>query len=214
MKKIGVIHTTVATVSTIQNLITEEIPGVQVINILDDSILDDMRTDTCFESVKKRWIQYAEILEEMDVDAILSACSTVGKIAEIADEVLSVPVYRIDRAMLEKAVTLGTKISVFATLSSTLEPTVELLKRLANDTCDVKAILVEGAYDCLMKNQKDEHDKLICDAVMRASETSDVIVLAQASMISALNEIAGLKIPVLTSPRLGIEKLKEELCKQ
>ena len=50
----------------------------QVMNILDDTILKDMAAQNRVDLVRERWINYAEILEKMGADAVLSACSKVG----------------------------------------------------------------------------------------------------------------------------------------
>ena len=148
MKKIGIIHTTSATIASLNQLVKEKIPGTEVINFLDDSILGDMRDGHDVEFVRERWISYARTLEKLGVDAVLSACSTVGEFAEEANEMLGIPVYRIDEAMCEKAVDQGTVISVFATLQSTLTPTVNLVERKAKEagkTVKINTVLVEGA---------------------------------------------------------------------
>lgn len=211
MKKIGIIHTTPATIPSLKALVEEKIGGAEVINILDDSILGDMRDGHNVDFVRERWIGYARVLEKLGVDVVLSACSTVGAFAEEADRLLSVKVCRIDEAMCELAVMRGSVISVFATLQSTLEPTVDLIRRKAAElskTPVIHTVLVEGAYAALMDGKRDEHDEKIREAVAAYEAQSDVIVLAQASMASAVGEV-GEKI--LTSPAPGIERLKELL---
>ncbi len=64
MKKIGLIHTTPATVASLTDLVKEIIEDAEVINILDDSILPDMKEGGHEEAVRSRWICYARILEE------------------------------------------------------------------------------------------------------------------------------------------------------
>lgn len=212
MKKIGIIHTTPATIASLQALIREKLGDVAVINILDDSILGDMRDGHHVEFVRERWISYAKVLEQMGVDAVLSACSTVGAFAEEADSLLGVKVYRIDEAMCELAVERGSVISVFATLQSTLEPTVDLIRRKAEAAAKepvIHTVLVEGAYAALMNGQKEVHDEKIRRAVEAYEQQSDVIVLAQASMASAMEQPDE---KILTSPQLGIEKLKKDLA--
>lgn len=212
MKKIGIIHTTSATIASLQALVAEKIGDAEVINILDDSILGDMRDGRDVEFVRKRWISYAEVLERLGADVVLSACSTVGAFAEEADRLLRVKVCRIDEAMCELAVKRGSVISVFATLQSTLEPTAELIERKAKELSKapvIHTVLVEGAYAALMNGQKDVHDAKIREAVAAYTEQSDVIVLAQASMAPAVGEESD---RILTSPRLGIEKLKALLA--
>lgn len=214
MKKIGIIHTTPATIASLNALVKEKIPDTEVVNILDDSILGDMRENHDVEFVRKRWISYAETLEKLGVDAVLSACSTVGSFAEEADRVLSIPVYRIDEAMCEKAVESGRTISVFATLQSTLTPTVDLVRRKAKEAGKdvmVQTFLVEGAYSALMEGNKELHDIKIAEAVGAVMDRSDVVVLAQASMASAVRAEGDAAKKILTSPVLGIEKLGRDL---
>lgn len=214
MKKIGIIHTTPATIASLNALVKEKIPDTEVVNILDDSILGDMRENHDVEFVRKRWISYAETLEKLGVDAVLSACSTVGSFAEEADRVLSVPVYRIDEAMCEKAVESGRTISVFATLQSTLTPTVDLVRRKAKEAGKdvmVQTFLVEGAYSALMEGNKELHDRRISEEVGAVIDRSDVVVLAQASMASAVRAEGDAAKKILTSPVLGIEKLGRDL---
>lgn len=214
MKKIGIIHTTSATIASLNQLVKEKIPGTEVVNFLDDSILGDMRNGHDVEFVRERWISYARTLEKLGADAVLSACSTVGEFAEEANEMLEIPVYRIDEAMCEKAVDQGTVISVFATLQSTLTPTINLVERKAKEagkTVKINTVLVEGAYSALMDGQKQLHDEKIAQAVNRYLDSSDVIVLAQASMASAVQADGEAAKKVLTSPALGIDKLAEDL---
>ncbi len=214
MKKIGIIHTTPATVASLNALVKEIIGDVEIVNFLDDSILGDMRTGHRVDFVRERWISYARTLCQLGVDAVLSACSTVGAFAEEADRTLGIPVYRIDEAMCRQAVEQAGTVSVFATLSSTLEPTVDLIRRMAKRLgreVEVNTVLVEGAYEALMDGQKDVHDDKIRKAVSQWAPKSDVVVLAQASMASAVDASGEAASKILTSPRLGIEKLKQDL---
>ena len=208
------IHTTPATIDSLNQLVKEIVGDVEVINFLDDSILKDMRDRNNVDFVRERWISYAKVLEQLGADAVLSACSTVGAFAEEADRILDVPVYRIDDAMCSAAVEMGEVVSVFATLASTLEPTVDLIERKAYETgkrIKVNTVLVEGAYAALMEGHKDVHDAKIKALVERYLPESDVAVLAQASMASAVTLAGEDAKKILTSPKMGIEKLRADL---
>ena len=214
MKKIGIIHTTPATIDSLNQLVKEIVGDVEVINFLDDSILKDMRDKHNVDFVRERWISYAKVLGQLGADAVLSACSTVGAFAEEADKILDVPVYRIDDAMCSAAVEMGEVVSVFATLASTLEPTVDLIERKAYETgkrIKVNTVLVEGAYAALMEGHKDVHDAKIKALVERYLPESDVAVLAQASMASAVTLAGEDAKKILKSPKMGIEKLRADL---
>lgn len=215
--RIAVIHTTPATIASLGELIRKEIPGAEVFNLLDDSILPDMNVGRGVDKVRLRWLEYARIAQENGAQAILSACSTVGEFAEEANEMLDVPVYRIDEAMARKAVQRGGTICVFATLSSTLEPTARLLQRLAKEqaaSCQIHSVLVEGAYAALAAGGRALHDQKIADALAQKGAEADTIVLAQASMASAADGLdEQLRQKVLTSPLLGIQKLRNDLAR-
>jgi len=208
MKKVAVIHTTPATIESLSVLIKNEIADVKVINILDDSILLDMINKNHVELVEERWLKYAEIAVSMGVDAVLSACSSVGEFAEKANELYNTPIYRIDEAMAEKAVSMGQTISIFATLSSTLDPTAGLVQRkakLAGKNCTINLVLVPNAYEELMKGNRDLHNKKIQEAVLEYAAGSDVIVLAQASMASAVDGLDGIdKEKVLVNSQISL----------
>ena len=217
MKTVGIIHTTPATIASLGALAQEILQDVHIVNILDDSILADMRDGHNVKFVRERWISYASTLEKLGVSAVLSACSTVGDFAEEADRMLTVPVYRIDEAMAEEAVARGGNIAVFATLRSTLDPTVRLIQRKAKESgaqVQVETVLVEGAYEALMGGNKNAHDQKIADAVAKRLDTCNAIVLAQASMASAVSSLKDAGDKVLTSPRLGMLRLQKELEKQ
>jgi aspartate/glutamate racemase len=212
MKKIGVIHTTPATLG-LKELIIQEIADASVINILDDSILPDMLAGTNVDFVARRWQQYAKTLEELGAEVIFCACSTVGEIAEAAQEARGVPILRIDEAMAEQAVGYGTKIGVLATLASTLKPTIRLIERKAQEgskLIEIDAKVIAGAYDALQRGERMIHDQLIREAIRNALLKNHVVVLAQASMAAALldEDFGG---QVLTSPDLGVKRLKKML---
>lgn len=215
MKKIAVIHTTSATINSLNELIKGKIQNIEIINFLDDSILKDMIAGNNYELIEKKWLTYARFAQKSGADAILSACSTVGEIAELADRKLSIPVYRIDEAMAVMAVEKGRKIAIFATLSSTMIPTKRLIERKAieaNKDCTITQHLVEGAYEKLMLGDNEEHDKAIVKAVLNEIDRTDVVVLAQASMASALSSMNKEQMSkVLTSPEAGIQLLKERM---
>ncbi len=79
MFKLAIIHTTPATVDSLKGLAAEMIPGVHVVNLMDDSILPELGANGGrIEEVEQRWRQYAQIAEKLGADCILNACSSIG----------------------------------------------------------------------------------------------------------------------------------------
>lgn len=97
---------------------------------------------------------------------------------------MGVPVLRVDQPMADIAVAAGKKIGVIATLSTTLEPTADLIQRratLAGKQTELNSKLVAGAFEALMAGDGATHDAKVAAALKELSQQVDVIVLAQAS---------------------------------
>jgi Asp/Glu/hydantoin racemase len=214
MKKIGLIHTSFVSVNDLKELFAEIIPDAELTNIVDDSLLREvMANGGITPAIVKRMCSYVQMLEVSGVDAIFNQCSSVGEAFDIATKQTSLPVLKVDRPMADKAVSLGKKIAVVATVASTLKPSCNLIESAARDAgkqVEVIPGLVDGALDILMKeNNRDKHNKLVREKIEQLDGNVDVITLAQGSMIVLLPELQHIKTSVLSSPRLGVEGMKK-----
>ena len=101
---------------------------------------------------------------------------------------------------------------MIATLSTTLEPTTDLVRRravVAGKEIQIISRLCEGAFDALMSGDAATHDAKVKEALLQLSKEVDVILLAQASMarvVDLLNE-ADKKVPILASPTIAIQHI-------
>ena len=131
-KTLGLIHTSATLVPVFADLCNKYLPGVKTFNIVDDSLIKN--TIACGEltpATSRRVVNYAGSAQEAGADFILFTCSSIGPAVEMAASLTKVPVLRVDQPMADKAVQMGGKIGVIATLSTTLEPTTDLVKRRA-----------------------------------------------------------------------------------
>lgn len=212
-KTLGLVHTSATLVPVFAELCSKYLPGIKVFNIVDDSLIKN--TIACGEltaSTSKRVVNYAASAQEAGADFILFTCSSIGPAVETAATLTGVPVLRVDQPMADKAVNTGKKIGVIATLSTTLEPTSDLVKRraiAANKEIELKSVLCEGAFDALMSGDAATHDKKVGDALKQLVNEVDVIVLAQASMARVVDTLsdAEKKVPILASPPIAMEYL-------
>lgn len=215
-KKVAVIHTSFVSVEDLKKLFKEIIPQVEMINIVDDSLLSEvMSAGGITKGIVKRICTYALQAEGIGVDAIFNQCSSVGEAVNVARNMISVPFVKVDEAMAEEAVKIGGRISVVATVASTMKPSVGLIEEAAQKAgkkVEIKKCLVDGALEVLMKEgNREKHNKMVIDAINSLERESDVIVLAQGSMIILLPYLKHIKIPVLSSPRSGVMRLKKVL---
>lgn len=220
MSKLAIIHTTPLTVDPLQALAAELLPGVTVVNFVDDSVLPQLAENGGrIVEVTPRLVQYSRFAEEVGAHAVLSACSSVGEAAAEMARAVRIPVVRIDEAMAEAAVRRGghnNHVGVAATLTTTLNPTLALLKAKAREAgreIDLEPLCVDAAYARLLAGDRDGHDALLADALSAFAARVDLVVLAQASMARVLSTLPGaLQEKFLTSPRLGMMRVRDVLA--
>lgn len=199
MKKLAIIHTKLVSIEIITNLKDKFLSDVEIINYLDDSIVPELRnhpenSEKMFNHVK-RFVAFAN---DISADAVLVACSSIGNMAEILDKEVKIPIYRIDEAMIEKAVNVGTKIGVAATAPTTIAPTTDFLKSKAKQKSkhvEISAELIDGDDETMVKSIMDMKNKV------------DIVVLAQVSMSRLVNLIPeNMQKYFLTSLESGLER--------
>jgi hypothetical protein len=168
--------------------------------------------------------RYAIDLAELArVDAVLITCSTMNRAYLQVCEALQpfgIPVFQIDRAMMELAVTRGGKTLVIATHGPTVESTKALLQEVAAEhdrKIDVKGALVEEAWNCLARGEVEEHNEILAKTILDCLTVEEIssVVLSQLSMtvflLSHPNPMKEFGIPVYTSGQCGFEAVRKAL---
>lgn len=214
-KKVAIVQTSMVSTEDLKRLFGEIVPEAELINIIDDSLLNEVkRVGHITPFLVHRMCCYYQLAEQSGVDLIFNQCSSVGEAADIAAQTVATPVLKVDEPMAQKAVELGTKIAVIATVGSTMGPSCRLVERQAEKVgkkIELQRLLIDGALDVLMREGVEKHNQMVLDTVRKAAETADVIVLAQGSMIVLEPLLTDIKVPVLTSPRMGVERARELL---
>ncbi len=212
-QKLAIIHTTPATIAPLKALASEILPSYELINFVDDSILPQLaRNGGDLSDVEDRWMHYARFAEQVGAQVILSACSSVGDVVATAQPHVQIPIVRIDEAMAEEAVSRAEHIGVAATLPTTLGPTLNLLRRKAEEIgkpVRLEPMLAEAAYRRLMDGDQAGHDSVLAAALTDLAKTVDIVVLAQASMARVVATLPETEQPrFLSSPRSGMERVR------
>lgn len=213
MKTLGLIHTSATLVPVFQQLTSDLLPGVNVFNIVDDSLIKDViEKGELTANTARRVVDYVGSAEAAGADYILVTCSSIGAAVEASAALTKVPVLRVDQPMADLAVRTGKRIGVVATLPTTLGPTSDLVKRraaLAGKEIELTSKLCEGAFEALMSGNAAKHDEMVAKALKELSTKVDVILLAQASMarvVATLDE-ADKRVPIVASPPEAIKHL-------
>lgn len=216
MRKIAAVYTGVALVTPLSDLLREALPDYKIMNILDDSLIADIIAEGHLTSaVRRRLYSYYDAVVSAGAELILNTCSSIGEAVYAAREFIPVPIVRIDEAMARIAVAEANKIAVLATLTTTLDPTIALVKRCAAEVgkrVEVISAVAGGAFPAITAGDTATHDRLIAETATRVARSCDVILLAQGSMArmeAPLRELT--KKPVYSSPRPAIEMVKRML---
>lgn len=211
MHKLGIVHTVSALAPTFAELAGELLPGTQTTVIADELLLKrTVRDEAIDDLTRDRLHGHIAALADFGVDAVLVTCSSVGGVVDDIARTATIPVHRVDRAMAERAVALGSKIGVLATLPTTLTPTTELVEAAAREAgraVEVVSRLCDHAFAALDSGDRAGHDAILAHELDRLATEVEVVVLAQASMarIAAARPADG--TTVLSSPRLAMERL-------
>lgn len=219
--KIGLIYT--STTPELVSLVEEEVKKqigeeAELYSLQDPSILAETReAGYVTPGAAARLIaMYMKAVCE-GCDAMLNLCSSVGEAADsvqTAAAYVGVPIVRVDEEMCREAVRRGKRIGVMATLSTTLEPTKNTIRRMSREcgrAVELVDCLVEGAFGL----DQEEFKQRMAESAGTIADSVDVIVFAQGSMAYCEQYISDMyRKTVLSSPRFGAAELKKALMKK
>jgi hypothetical protein len=210
--RIAFLHTAAAHVSTFGALMEELAPAVASRHLVRPDLLADARAGiTSALAARVRAVVESAVAEGARV--VVCTCSTIGACVEAVTGP-GFTAMRIDRPMAEQAVRTGPRIAVVAALASTLEPTRALLldaAARAGVEVTVSDVLCDSAWPRFEAGDVQGYLERVAVVLPGAATAADVIVLAQASMAGAVALCATLPVPVLSSPRLGVEAALDTL---
>lgn len=216
--KFGLVYT--STTPELIELVNKEVRAqlgsdAELLHYEDPSILSEIREHGYVTTAPAaRLISMFMQAAQDGADAVLNICSSVGEVADCAQDAaryIGVPIVRIDEEMCRDAVRRGKRIGVMATLPTTLEPTKNTVKRVAremNREITIVDSLVDGAFGL----DQDQFRALLLNNAEQIKDQIDILLLCQGSMAYCeeyLEEKIG--VPVVSSPRYGAAALKDAL---
>ena len=169
--QLALIHTVPGLIAVFEPLVHRHLPGWTPFNIVDESLLRiSIREGSMSKATARRVAGYVFSAVDAGADAILVTCSSIGGAVDAARPFCPVPLVRVDEGMAERAVVTGRRIGVLATLTSTLDPTRDLIARIAAErgaSSTISASVVDGAFAALAAGRQEEHDRRVGDALKR-----------------------------------------------
>jgi Asp/Glu/hydantoin racemase len=215
-EKLAFIHTSHVLIPTFTALAKEFLPQTDVFHMTDESLIrNTISAQRLTPETTRRLSAMIGSAHEGGATAVMVTCSSIGPAVDVARSLYEFPIFRIDEALAETAVSMGERIGVAATLRTTLEPTLALLRCTAERTSrEVQIIpaLIEGAFEAVLAGDTDRHDAIVAQGLAHLREQSDVIVLAQASMARVVSRVpTNGGCPILSSPELAVRRMRDVL---
>ncbi len=218
--RIALIHALRDSVDPIIGAFARQWPEAQTFNLLDDSLSATVAmAGRITTPIVNRFLTLGRYAASAEVgghaaDAILFTCSAFGPAIEAVQADQVIPVLKPNEAAFAAALERGRRIGLLVTFAPSLDPLAAELRAMAAQrgrTCDVQAVVVEGALRALQCGRGDEHDAAIA-AAAAALDDRDVVVLGQFSMARARQGIpAALQARVLTTPDCAVDQLRRQL---
>lgn len=214
-KTLALIHTSPVLVPTFNDLAAKLLDGIRVFHMVDESLIKNtIRSGRLEKGTMRRLLHHIEAAEQAGADAVLVTCSSIGPAVNASRPLFDMPVMRIDEPMARQAVRTGRRIGVLATLGTTLEPTVQLIRDTAvqmNEPVEVVSKLCAGAFEAVVSGDTATHDRMVAEGLAELVKQVDVVVLAQASMARVIDQLPddSVPVPVYSSPALAMEHARD-----
>ncbi|MFC0274600.1 aspartate/glutamate racemase family protein [Metabacillus herbersteinensis] len=217
--RIGLIHATVNSVQPILDAFQVHAPQVTLVNFMDESLIFELNeTGTVTKNMARRLLNLVEKAVMSGVDGVLLTCSSFTPVVSEISHLFDVPMLSADVSMLEKAVDMGTRIGVIATVEAAGPTTTALLEKIASKRqkdVTFKTVIIPDAFKALQNGDRTKHDKLIHQKVQELANDCDVILFAQFSMARALETLDMTTTPpILTSPEISVKSIVAKISKK
>lgn len=211
--RIAFVHTVGFLADLFRERMHTDLPEVDQFHALNESLLQDLLRGQDPAQVYRRVVSQILLVADAGVDQIVVTCSSTSPAVDIARQLTSCPILKIDDPMAAAAVQAGRRIGLVCTANSTVAPSTSLLREHAQSAgadVEIKPFLNESAYQALLSGDRAAHDASVLSKVQSVAADVDVIVLAQASLAHLQPELAAkTAVPVLASPGLLMRTLTE-----
>ena len=216
--KVGLIHATMNSVQPILEAFHMHAPEVTLVNFMDESLIYELNErGTVTKDMKRRLLDLAGKAAASGVDGILLTCSSFTPVVEEISHLFECPILSADLSMLEKAVEMGSRIGVIATVPAAGPTTTALLEGIAQERrkdIHINTVVIAEAFTELRKGNQEKHDDLIHRKVQALSIDCDVILFAQFSMARAIRTLDVATKPILTSPEISVKSIIEKISEK
>lgn len=215
-KTVGLVHAVIPAIDPLRAAFKQDARDIRLVNILDEGLITEVeRLGKITPGLVRRLTTLVTLAEQAGAELVLLSCTAYSPVADQVQAQSDIPVLKIDELMVKEALGRGRRIGLVATVPAGLEMQRLLIGQIAarmGQTVELDPVLRPDAFEALSAGRRDEHDQIVLGEVEGLAARNDVVMLAQASMGHLAGRVPrGLGAPVLSSPALAVQKVKEML---
>lgn len=204
MSLIGVIHSTRFVIEPVHAAITDAIPDIDMLHVMDEGLLRALKRDGGITPAMTAWMTgMVQSVEKQGAELAVVSCSSLSPCVNDIRPAVTIPVIKIDEPMIEWAVNHASTIGVVMTNPSTEGPSRALLDEVAGRTgqdVTITSRLCSEAFWKLNAGDVDGHDAEVIRTVHDLLAEVEVVILAQISIARVLEKLDdAIKPQVLSS---------------
>ncbi len=218
MPTIVFLHTVLSVIPQFSQLCRELLPA----DIAAWHIGDEILARVAVEQGKLSPFLYRRVADHVVAAEVAGAslvqltCSSISPCVDPVRHLVGIPVLKVDEPMVNRALSIGSRIGLVATAPTALRPTTALIATRAavlGKQAAIDGLLCNEAYAYLVSGDLETHDRIVRASLLQLLCRNDVVLLAQASMAHVADTISAEErlVPILSSPRLAVERLRDVL---
>ena len=212
--RVAMIHALAGSIEPTRLAFHDEFPDAELVNVMDDSLLTDFG-ENLTHKLRRRMSQLICYCAEHGADAVGLACSVYAPVAESARDLVDIPVLSSYEAVMNEAVSYGSRIGIIASVPATIRDSEYYLRRAANQRGMAVApvpVLDQDLMRLMNIAGQEEFRQRLADHAHRMAPDVDAVLLSQFSMATALAHLREITdVPVLSAPHSSARRLKELL---
>ena len=213
---VALIHAVIPAIEPLKAAFGRRAPDIRLINLLDEGLLTEAdRLGRITPGLVRRLTTLVSLAEAAGARLALLSCTAYSPVADQVQAQSDIPVLKIDELMVREALARAERIGLVATVPAGLRMQQQLIDQIATELgrrVELDAVLRPDAFEALSAGRRDEHDAIVLAQVEELARRNELVMLAQASMGHLADRVPdGVEAPVLSSPVLAVEKVKEML---
>ena len=213
---VGLVHAVIPAIEPLRAAFDQDAPDIKLVNLLDEGLLTEIeRRGSITPGLVRRLTNLVDLAEDAGAELVLLTCTAYSPVVDDVQKQSDIPVLKIDELMVREALGRARKIGLVATVPAGLNMQRQLIDQIAAEMgrdVELDAVVKPEAFAALAAGRRDEHDAIVLAEVERLAERNEIVLLAQASMGHLAARVpAKVTVPVLSSPILAVQKVKQLL---